>query len=205
MVDGDGEVGATFAYFSVTNGSGSDTTNITATTPEVGVVSISSENQSTSMTLTLDQMKQLNESKKYYANVGNQVSEDETPLTYATIQSTGGSTSTNYTCTANLKVTVGGEMATNLTSGDAAIKFTLDEGITGSTITNGGEISLDTYKSEPLTDTLNFKLKGNTPVTIKGSMYIQNDKSREQNDLAGKQLTVQVVVDTLKCTADDAE
>ncbi len=157
------------------------------------------------MNLTIDQMKNLGATKNYYAQAGDKVSETkENPFTFATIKATGGSEKNSYDCTASINVSLDGDMKSVLEDKDAYIELTTSEGITltNNKFTSGTPVSLHTLKETALTDTLNFTLTGtDSSKTVTGYIYLVNDKDRPQDDLAGKQLKVSVVVNNLSCTA----
>lgn len=121
-------------------------------------------------------------------------------LTFATATLTGGEEGKTYSCTANLSVTSTGTLDDALQAGEAFISF--KDSVTGLTGTPSGE--QDLFSADITNKQINFSFeKGTTDkIDIIGSVYVKNTSSQQNSsdhNLAGKQLQVQVTVDSLKC------
>ncbi len=120
-------------------------------------------------------------------------------LTFATVSASEGTGST-YSCTADLSVTTSNDMVAALAAGDAYIKFATNDKITAITDTAHDLKDVTTDFAEPTG--LSFEIADGETIEIKGSVYIVNKESEQNqgdNDISGKTLGVAVTVNNLKC------
>ena len=125
--------------------------------------------------------------------------ESKSILTFATVAASGA-TGNTYSCTADLSVTTSNDMVAALAAGDAYIKFESVSAITGIPTDAKDLKTIDTTFAEPTQ--LSFEIADNASIDIKGSVYIVNKESEQNqgdNDISGKTLGVAVTVNNLKC------
>ena len=195
-------MGATFAYFSVSN-QGTQTTNITATTPDVGVVSLTKSSPELKLNLTAQQMSQAAVAEgdvTYYATPsGVEDKEGSTSYEFASFKADKGTV--NYTCTANVSITVTG--GSSLKTGDAFIDLTA-EGFGENLKTE--QIDFSTIATNAYTKNgVEFELSGTTAKKITGKVRLVNKQEDKQDYLGGLNLGVAVKVDLISCTVKTGE
>ncbi len=189
-------VGATFAYFTVNNASGTAKTTVTATAEKVGTVTLDGT-KTLKLNVTAQEMAEANK-KTYYAvestdPKGN--STDATPIVIATasIDEPGES---SYTCTATFTVAASGGMASVLAEGDAKVKLS-------GAATDEFDLSESQLESKS-TAVATFHLsKGQTSETLSALVSLTNT-DQIQNSLAGQELNINISAETITCTIDNA-
>ncbi len=210
-------VGATFAYFSVSNTNQYTTTGITTTTDKIGAITIARGTEDLQMTLTATDMSTGNE-KKYYSTVSGGKNHEDSLTKYdlAKFTLTGSEEKTKYTCTGNVKVKL--EAQTKLGSAEESPtlpSFVTEDGklhLEGPTNIDGlggttTDITLKDLKEaasqEKTISDVKFNLSGTTTeATLKGYLEVTNT-SEEQNYMADKSFKVSIDLDGFKCTIDD--
>ncbi len=197
-------MGATFAYFSVSNTNTASTT-VTSTTPNVGIVTLTEATNNLKLNPTAAQMEKKSVDTSYWATAEGEVGTSQENITFATFSTNKGE-KMQYSCTAKLTVTVDGGMAEKLQNGDVMVKLTAGNGITfgdGSKFTSGTPISVHSLIDMP-EETLNIKLDDNTKsAELTGEVYLVNKVNDPQDDLAGQTLNFSVTVSDLDCHASE--
>ncbi len=189
-------VGATFAYFTVSQASGTANTTVTAKAEAVGSVVLDNADNNLVLEVTAQEMAQGNE-KKYYAvksGTAAKNSTDGTPISIAkaTISNPGEST---YTCTATFTVAASGNMAEALEEGDAKV-------VLSGAANDEFDLSADKL-GEKSTTVATFELSaGNETKDVKALVSLEN-RNAEQNELAGKQLDVTISADSITCSINE--
>ncbi len=216
-------VGATFAYFSLTVGGDTTTTNATVTTGKVGTVTIAGSSDSYVLSVTAQDMAKGSEDIKYYAikstdtgaaNEGEATggkwvktaSEGKGKYTIATATLSGADENAEYTCNVTVNVKLSGEMTTaeqgKLKTGDAFLKIEGLPDVTG--LKDEIDLSkiLDDASQEAgkdYTGTLPKLNSSTQSATVTASLWLVNksaDTVGEQNYLAGEDLNVTIQVKT---------
>ena len=179
-------VGATYAYFTVSSTNNFGTKTITATTPEIGSVALST---GSNLYLNLSRVNMMSANQGTY---------------YAVTSSTGAATTTETTATiATAKVTGAGTFTCNYTL-NVAEEGTLKDALTaaGTAILNVNGTDYDVYSTtfpKTITGTLTG-LTSSTSKTLTASLRFVNTNAN-QNTLANKTLTLTFTATAFSCTA----
>lgn len=210
-------VGATFAYYSVVNGTDSSTTNVNTSTEKIGTVTLQNLIPSLYLNVTATQMAQDNAGDDFYAVAGNDATAtaSATSVTHdiAKIKSENGETDTVYYCSFDVTVTTTngqgkssaeGSAWDSLEDEDAGLVLTVGT-VTGATIDIkdngtsilGTEIPLNSVKTaKPYSGTAQYT--GNKENLIKAQAIFHN-LDEEQKDVADLGIVTSVVIDNLNC------
>ena len=188
-------VGAAYAYFLAPSTNNSETSVITSTLEENGVVSLTNPVDSIHIEI---QPRDMNESKKgttYYGTVdpNKQYETEETYHEIAKATVTGGSDNTEYTCKFNLKTTISGTMKDKLKEGDMSITFS--GAYTG------------TYDLTELTETreVTINLSGtNRSQSIYAKIEF-NNRDAHQRYIAGHTLDIEINNESFSCGGSDIQ
>ncbi len=197
-------VGATFAYFSLSATSESNTTG-TVTTPKIGTVKVTSENNNLQLTLTAEDMVKGQEDKPFYATVNGVGGGSSNPIVIAKADLTDGEEGATYECKVDVVVKLSDpgldipNMADKLESGWA--KLTLN-----GTGVNKEEKVIDLFTLK--NDEDGEKYTGTATVTgpeqsvniLTAVLEFINLKDTPQNAVAGTTLKVDVTVTGSTCT-----
>ena len=197
-------VGATFAFFAVSNPNDEKGATATATAQKPGMVTLEN-GTSVTATITAENMDKANQGKNIYitksngTRVAEEYSADTDKLTFATIKaSKGNMESVTYSCTANLKVDT---TETDMTLGAETAYLKFDE-VAGISAITTSEIDLSDasdWANKQITFTIDGDDDGATQKVITGSVWVVNKASDQSTDLAGKKLQVKVSVTGLDC------
>ncbi len=201
-------MGATFAYFSVSSG-GTTNTNVTAETPDVGIVTISKGEENLYMKPSITDLAKPASADEYLYAVTNENGEvtkstkDDAnkAVTIATIQASKGEA--NYKCSGTLTIDLSEEsnndMASKLASGDLFVNLTTSSSLGTSFPSSAVDLSTvygeeSHKKTYELTD---FTVTGTTGINIKASAYLVNKYETQQNtaganDLSGTKLNLKI-------------
>lgn len=186
-------VGASFAYFSLTDKSGLSNTNASVDMPSAGTVTYESENNM-SMTFTREQLATPG---KYYAQAGDneEATDEKAPIVFINI----GTTDTNntYECNFTLKVTKQDndtlydvfKADTNSEAGQMKLQI-------------GSTMVYDLYtESLPLTisNVVVSGISSEETSVIYGYFEFDNSETKSQTALAGKHLSLKIDVDSVSC------
>ena len=208
-------VGATFAYFSLSTSGGSSTT-ATISTPKVGKAVISSIQPSLKLTLTAANMAKDKAGTTYYATKSGNNSESpvDVPITQVTLS--GAQDGAKYSCVTNVSVNVdesAKDMLESLKEGWAKL-------VLKGTSVNDDEQTIDLFEFKTLEEPKTFT--GTAEVTATSSESVTQNilsaqlsfaniedsgevlNSGNQNDIAGKTLTVNITVTGGTCTLLDS-
>ena len=214
-------VGATFAYFSVT-GDQSATTNVTAKTGKIGTVAVNKGTGTYNLVLTAQDMAKNAEDSNisYYAingttsnggtDTGGKWSKSPVGLEIATITLTGANQNDKVSCDISIQATLSGDMVSLLQKGDAFITLKSDNydgfsGVESLDLKDDTSLNKFTYESSSATATFTgagkLELNGESDSkTVKADIWIVNKYDKEQNYLAGKDLTVQLTTQVSNCS-----
>ncbi len=187
-------VGATFAYFTVSQASGTATTTVTAQAEDVGTVLLKETNGTLTLEVTAAEMAQTSTTKNYYAVASGTEAKNSTEATpveiaNATITTPGEA---NYTCTATFTVAKDGGMAELLQTGDAKVE------LSGAATKTFDLSDIDEDNTVEATFHLN---KSKTKDTLSALVSL-NNTGEIQNNLAGQELSVTISASGIKCTID---
>ncbi len=194
-------VGATFAYFSLSAESESSTTG-TITTPKIGTATITPGATKLYLTLTPENMSDTNKGKTYYATTEQSgIGGTATPIAIAGAKLEGAQNEDEYSCKTTVKVTAEGTMLEQLESGWAKLS------LTGSGATSASDIDLSSLKDsgdgETYTGTATLTAGADGSVTVNdivSAVLSFNNTTAEQNNVAGKSLTVNIEITGGECT-----
>lgn len=197
-------VGATFAYFSVSNPLEKGETTVTGTTATPGVVSLSSGSNTTA-TISAEDMDQKNKGNNVYITNANATHVAQTAgagdlITFATISASKGSNNqtATYSCTGTITVDTAG---TDMTlesgeGGNAFLQFKTVEGIEAITTDAIDLKDVSGWSSKPIS----FDITTDAPISVTGNVWVVNKSDAQTtSDLAGKTLSVKVTVTGLDC------
>ena len=187
-------IGATYAYFTVSATNSFGTKTITATTPAIGSVALTSETNLT-MNVTASQMMAGSSDITYYAS-SNGTTTTETTATIGTAKVTGeGTFSCDYTLTID-------DNSSSLYDAFQSMS-TKSEGQIVLTV-NGVEYDFNTSNLFPKTisGTMNG-LTSSKSQDITAQLKLVNKKSINQSALADKTLTLSFNVTNFKCNATE--
>ena len=188
-------VGATFAYFTVSNATGEATTTVTAKAEAVATFALSNANPALVLEVTAQEMAQGNQKAYYAVKSGTDAKNTtkSTPLEVAKLTVTAPGES-SYTCTTTLTVGATGTMAESLVAGDASVTFSGQA--TGTIDLASAELT----KKKTVDAT--FKLNKSTLSQSVNAVVALNNTSKVQNDLAGKNLSVTITAGAVTCNLD---
>ena len=185
-------VGATYAYFTVSSTNNFGTKTITATTPEVGSVALST-GSNLSMTLTAAQMMKQSSDVTYYASASGATT-TATTANIGTATVTGAGT---FTCNYTLSVTDNDNSlydAFQSMTGKSAGQIVLT--------VNGTAYDFNTASLFPKTITGTMSgLTSSASQNITAQLKFVNKASVDQSSLAGKTITLTFTVSNFSCTA----
>lgn len=209
-------VGATFAYYSVVTSNNAETRTVSATTPKLGTVSLTSLENDLYLTVSGDQMANTNAARTTYyhqesANV--YVDADSSRWTkLAKLTVANGEDDTTYSCKFDYSISTNGTM-TQVTSGEPATRvLSADDAkfklrytkISGkNNVTEFTLPYIENYQSittsidNPLTGTVNFKITADAVYDIEAQATFNTD--REQNLLANKSMATSITFNNLRC------
>ncbi len=201
-------VGATFAYFSTGISGGPTTTKATVTTATPGSIVIDGGGETLTLKLSAADMMS-NNTGKYYAldkaattTTGDSESihgtkNDPKKYTIATAKITDGGSGVTYNCGYSVKVTPK-EDVVGLSQGDLVLA--LDGPSINGSGKNTKEIDLYNLKTTGVTENGTFSLTGpNGSSTIQAGLYLEN-RSADQNAIAGKTIELTIEVTGKECT-----
>lgn len=213
-------VGATFAYYSVVNGTDSSTTNVNTTTEKVGTVTLQNLIPNLYLNVTATQMAEANHGHDYYAIAGNDATAaaNASAVTHdiAKIKSENGETNTVYYCTFDVTLTTTNGQGkasdeesawAHLENEDAGIILSvgtvsgavIDIKDNGTSIL-GTEIPLNSVKTAKVySGTAQYT--GNKENLIKAQAMFHN-LNKEQKDVADLGIKTEVLIDNLSCDTD---
>jgi len=185
-------VGATYAYFTVSATNSFGTKTITATTPEIGSVALST-GSNLSMTLTAAQMMKQSSDVTYYASASGATT-TATTANIGTATVTGAGT---FTCNYTLSVTDNDNSlydAFQSMTGKSAGQIVLT--------VNGTAYDFNTASLFPKTITGTMSgLTSSASQNITAQLKFVNKASVDQSSLAGKTITLTFTVSNFSCTA----
>jgi len=185
-------VGATYAYFTVSATNSFGTKTITATTPEIGSVALST-GSNLSMTLTAAQMMKQSSDVTYYASASGATT-TATTANIGTATVTGAGT---FTCNYTLSVTDNDNSlydAFQSMTGKSAGQIVLT--------VNGTAYDFNTASLFPKTITGTMSgLTSSASQNITAQLKFVNKASVDQSSLAGKTITLTFTVSDFSCTA----
>jgi len=185
-------VGATYAYFTVSATNSFGTKTITATTPEIGSVALST-GSNLSMTLTAAQMMKQSSDVTYYASASGATT-TATTANIGTATVTGAGT---FTCNYTLSVTDNDNSlydAFQSMTGKSAGQIVLT--------VNGTAYDFNTASLFPKTITGTMSgLTSSASQNITAQLKFVNKTSVDQTTLAGKSITLTFTVSDFSCTA----
>lgn len=205
--------GASFAYFSVTGGNTSATTNVNVLTPNIGVVGTTGS-KSLTLNVSAKQMTLANQGKKYYAVEGTEsevTSQTSAPnITLATMTVNGGDTKYNYNCSGTLTITLGEDIKPALASKSLFFEMASSSGITITDLNSPLDLA-DLKESGSVTKDFTYNLTGadnGKSKNLVGNVYFQNNGLGEngeygdgdQKAMADKNINVTITVTTTSCT-----
>ena len=185
-------VGATYAYFTVSATNSFGTKTITATTPSVGSVALSTGSNLT-MTLTAAQMMKQSSDVTYYASPSGATT-TATTSNIGTAKVTGSGT---FTCTYSLSVTDNDNSLY-----DAFQSMTGKS--TGQIVLTVNGTSYDFNTASLFPKTISGTMTGLTSSAsqnITAQLKFVNKTSVDQSSLAGKSITLTFTVSNFSCTA----
>lgn len=185
-------VGATYAYFTVSATNSFGTKTITATTPSVGSVALSTGSNLT-MTLTAAQMMKQSSDVTYYASPSGATT-TATTANIGTAKVTGSGT---FTCTYSLSVTDNDNSLY-----DAFQSMTGKS--TGQIVLTVNGTSYDFNTASLFPKTISGTMTGLTSSAsqnITAQLKFVNKTSVDQSSLAGKSITLTFTVSNFSCTA----
>ena len=185
-------VGATYAYFTVSATNSFGTKTITATTPSVGSVALSTGSNLT-MTLTAAQMMKQSSDVTYYASPSGATT-TATTANIGTAKVTGSGT---FTCTYSLSVTDNDNSLY-----DAFQSMTGKS--TGQIVLTVNGTSYDFNTASLFPQTISGTMTGLTSSAsqnITAQLKFVNKTSVDQSSLAGKSITLTFTVSNFSCTA----
>lgn len=192
-------VGATFAYFTATNNA-TGTTNVSTTTETVGAVTVTNPTAGLHLNLTADQMAEQSKNTSYYAtvNADNKFSATKEDAVISKLAISGGETNTQY----EMSFTVNTVKSSTVQAGDAAVVFTLADGVTmtngATTVTSGTEIDYASLLEEY---TVKYTATGDTTGIDLVKVAVKfNNTETAQNYLAGTTLTTSFTNDDMHVT-----
>ena len=211
-------VGATFAYFSLSV-SGTANTTATVTAGSVGTIELTGGTTNLKLKVNATDMTQAiagTDSHDYYAitdtegpknegaATGGIYSKSEKLFNVGTVTLSNGDAKATYACGYKITVTKeagGQDMSNSLQEGDMILKL-VGAGLEGTD-------SIDLTKISPDGYTGTFTLKGTSATAnVQASLKLVN-QNKEQNALAGKEMTVKIVVESdgnpCKITTTDEE
>ncbi len=196
-------VGATFAYFSLTNTNNGGTTTATTTTEQMGTITLSDGEEDLHLKLTAANMAEAKAGQKYFAVKDTEGTPSTTSVKANVVKASiaGGSNTATYTCNGKLNVKVTG---TDITASELSGKVTLTAD--AKTTITGGEVSLTDAAATNGVDVtyVMTAIKNDTATTpekIYADMYFENTSST-QNSLAGKTITATIESTEFSCTVD---
>ncbi len=183
-------IGATYAYFSVTGSMTQTQSNISSSTEAPGTVTIINPTGNLHIRLSAVSMGEANAGTPYYATSVQDAEYDVTaiprPVARATVS--GGSVSTNYTCSFSFNVTTSGTMKDELQTGDA--KLILSGAYSG-------EFDLASIFSSR---TITFNsLSGSNTEQVMYAVVRFNNKASSQDYLEGTSLTITLTNSDFAC------
>ena len=188
-------VGATYSYFLITSTNNFGTKTITASTPAIGSVALTTGDNLT-MSLTASQMMAGNSDIEYYASSnGTKTTATTTNIGVASVVGEG-----KYTCSYTLTINDNENslydafqnMATKST-GQIVLSI------------NGSDYDFNTSNlfSKTITRTMTGLTK-NTPQNITAELKLVNKVDIDQSDLADKELTLTFTASNFSCTAEES-
>lgn len=193
-------VGATFAYFSVSQQNSSKTVNVTGQTTDVGAATLTTPVTAMHINLTGTQMAEDAQGAKYYSATGSEAYlTAATPATIAKLAVTGGDSKLTYTCNYTLTISKGSTdtMIAKLAEGDGSLviagdtittddtDFDLTELASGNLTVNGTATALSTAKEEVVT------------------AYVQINNTTAEQGFAGTNLAVEISATTFNCQINE--
>ena len=194
-------VGATFAYFAVTNTGSSATSAVTTTTEDVGVVALSNGVTEMHIKTTAADFASAVAAKTFYA-VDSSTSTDnyadtETLKNVAVIQAQGGKDTTIYKCTFDFTATT---TATKQDENSTAVTLQAgDMAVTLGGLVNLGALDLATDGNDNISKTVTVYLTGNEQKTITASVSLTNRAGVEQNYLTNAKIETNFSASNLSC------
>ncbi len=203
-------VGATFAYYSVTSSTLTNSTAINTQTGTTGTIAMSSSANTLCINMPVNNMANASSAYgTYYAatNGGTCAVSTKTEATHniANITSTNSAQGQTYNCTFNTTITMAdnnGETGTYAALGDddGELILTLPSGVTITDVTSGTGIGFATLKNFG-TKAGTATISGDANVNITAQMTFKNLQTTDQNDLKGANFNVSISFADFTCTS----
>ena len=202
-------VGATFAFYSITQTGDVTSTNVTGQTEGLGGTTLSNPTQDLHINLSTIDMNKANEGKTYYSTKNSTENYKETEeyeiITKAEVS--GGDVGSKYLCNSNLKIEVDdtSTMKDAIVAGDGKVKIKPSDNVTIGTLEYDLKTLIDATNgiTLPVVYKITKATEDNAQESISAVMSINNTTS-DQIGLAGKTLKVKLSVSEFGCNPVDS-